>query len=127
MTRTLFTLLLLAVAAVVPCRAATLEVLVSQDPGTFLFIPNDGTIMTGDTVTWSGLLGGKSHNVVQAANGSIMTPLAGGFNSGGSDTLERTFYGPGTYYYICSPHVSFGMRGQFSVVAGPQGFKSSFE
>jgi plastocyanin len=127
MTRSFFTTLFLAVVAISPCCAATLEVQVSMDPGTFLFIPNDGTIMTGDTVTWTGLLGGKSHNVVQVANGSSMTPLVGGFNSGGADSLDRIFYGPGTYYYMCSPHVSFGMRGQFNVVAGPQGFKSSFE
>jgi plastocyanin len=87
----------------------------------FTFSPATLTINPGDEVQFE--LGG-SHNAVQVskatwdANGSTSN---GGFGvpfSGGKVVLTT----PGTYYYVCSPHASMGMKGIITV-AGVTGIQ----
>ena len=81
----------------------------------FSFSPADVTINVGDSVQWQ--LAGI-HDVVEVtqntwnANGN--TPKVGGFSTGfGGGTV--TFNTPGTYFYVCSPHASIGMKGKITV------------
>lgn len=82
------------------------------------FSPADVTITAGETVTWTNL---SSHNVAEV-DGPTDTTYNGGFYSGavGSvTTWQHTFNTPGTYYYICEPHVFSGMRGSVTVLPPP--------
>ena len=49
-----------------------------------------------------------------ASGGS--TALAGGFNFGFGATATFVLSTPGTYYYVCQPHVSSGMTGTITVL-----------
>lgn len=75
------------------------------------YVPNDISVNPGDTVKFTL---DRSHNVEEVnqatwdANGT--TPLANGFTlpfGGGKLVLTK----PGIYYYVCTPHASFGMKG----------------
>jgi plastocyanin len=81
----------------------------------FEFLPDSIEIRPGDTVTW---VLDISHNVVEVtedtykAKGNI--PKQNGFSlpfGGGSIKFDT----PGTYYYVCTPHASMGMRGKVVV------------
>jgi plastocyanin len=76
----------------------------------FSFIPAEINVATGTTIEFN--IGG-THNAVEVsqetwnANGSEPN---GGFSvpfGGGNVVLDET----GTYYYICEPHINFGMKG----------------
>jgi len=80
----------------------------------FTFTPNELTIAPGTTVEFN--IGG-SHNALEISqqswnsnnpttNGGFNLPLGGG---------SVTFDDPGTYYYICVPHASMGMKGIITV------------
>lgn len=88
-------------------------------PGTF-FSPSLITIVWGDTVIFN--ING-THNAVEVsqttwnANGSA--PLPGGFALGfGGGTLFSATLSVGTHYYVCSPHVTSGMKGRIIVQSG---------
>lgn len=79
------------------------------------FSPASLTISLGDTINFAI---GTSHNVVEvdlttwSSNGN--TPLPGGFSlpfGGGLLILQSV----GSYYYVCSPHASLGMKGMITV------------
>lgn len=81
----------------------------------FSFSPATLTINLGDTVVFAI---SPAHNVVEVtqttwnsngntSNGGFTLPFGGG-------TL--VIGAVGTYYYVCSPHASMGMKGQISVV-----------
>jgi plastocyanin len=80
----------------------------------FTFSPATLTISAGDEVEFELE---TSHNAVQVskatwdANGSTSN---GGFGVpfGGGKVVLTT---PGTYYYVCSPHASMGMKGVITV------------
>ncbi|RPI23044.1 MAG: hypothetical protein EHM61_20725 [Acidobacteria bacterium] len=81
----------------------------------FTFNPATVTITAGDSVQWQIA---SIHNVVEVteatwnANGN--TPKAGGFSTTfGGGTVQ--FNTPGTYWYVCSPHASAGMKGRVIV------------
>lgn len=79
------------------------------------FSPDEITITVGDTVDWQ--IGG-SHNVVQVSqttyNANEATALDGGFEvSFGGGRL--VFDSVGTFYYVCNPHASLGMKGIVNV------------
>ena len=83
------------------------------------FVPDTLNIYTGDSVNF---ILSTSHNAVEvdsltySINGS--NPLIGGFNVGfGADTTI-IFNTIKTYYYVCQPHVSLGMKG-IIVVSNP--------
>jgi plastocyanin len=80
----------------------------------FTFSPASLTIVQGDTVVFT--LGG-SHNAVEVnkdrwdenddkPNGGFAVPFGGG---------KVVFNTPGTFYYVCLPHASFGMKGMIVV------------
>jgi plastocyanin len=87
----------------------------------FTFSPSTLTINPGDEVQFE--LEG-SHNAVQVskatwdANGSTSNN-GFGVPFGGGKVILTT---PGTYYYVCSPHASMGMKG-FITVAGVTGIQ----
>lgn len=78
------------------------------------YSPNNLAVLVGDVVT---IQADGSHPLVEVdlatwnANGS--TPKAGGF---GTQTSNYTFTvsGTNTIYYVCSAHVSSGMKGQIT-------------
>ncbi len=82
----------------------------------FVFTPDEITVNTGDTIIFS--IGG-SHNAIEVseetwnsngnvANGGFSVPFGGG---------EVIFEEEGTYYYVCEPHASLGMKGIINVVS----------
>lgn len=87
------------------------------------FVPASLTIKQGDCVTWTNML---SHNVARVPSADAMardpSQNEGDFYSGGTRNEEYTncFNTAGTYYYICEPHVSMGMRGEI-IVESTQG------
>ncbi len=80
----------------------------------FSYSPSSISIHQGDTVLFNI---GSSHNALEIskdtwdANG---TASNGGFNLGfgGGQLIFNT---PGTFYFICTPHASFGMKGAITV------------
>ncbi len=76
------------------------------------FTPADVTINVGDSVEFSV---GATHNVVEVteadytANGKTLKDSGFEVDFGGTKTV--TFDEPGTYYYVCQPHVGLGMKG----------------
>jgi plastocyanin len=77
----------------------------------FSFNPATLTVTAGTTITLN--IGGQ-HTMTEVdeatwnANGNTWN---GGFNFDGG-THELTLDIPGTYYYVCVPHASMGMKGQ---------------
>jgi len=74
------------------------------------FSPDEVHINPGDTIIFSI---GSTHNVVEV---SEETWNANGNTSNGGFTLdfgggELVLNSPGTYYYVCEPHASLGMKG----------------
>ncbi len=83
------------------------------------FSPATVTINQGDTVNF---VLESEHNAIQVsqltwnANGSVA--LSGGFQTsfGGGMVLPEQLT-PGTHFYVCTPHASFGMKGTIVVQA----------
>ncbi|MFZ1730441.1 MAG: plastocyanin/azurin family copper-binding protein [Bacteroidota bacterium] len=79
------------------------------------FVPATLTISLGDTVVYTL---DPAHNVIEVEqttwsnNGN--TPKPGGFTLpfGGGTVIPASV---GTYYYVCGPHASFGMKGMIIV------------
>lgn len=81
----------------------------------FTFSPSLLTVPAGATITAT-IGGGHTMTQVSEAtwNSNGNTPLSGGFNySPGTHQLQLTI--PGTYYYVCTPHASMGMKGRIVV------------
>lgn len=81
----------------------------------FTFSPADITINAGDSIHWQLA---SMHDVVEVTqqtwNANSNAAKAGGFSTpfgGGTVTFDT----PGTYYYVCSPHASLGMKGKITV------------
>ncbi len=111
----LFLILVAAVLVSTALRAAQHTI----NSAGFTFSPTVLNVSPGDTIVFS--ISG-SHNAVQVAqstwnvNGSL--PLSGGFTvpfGGGSIVLTDT----GTHFYICTPHISLGMKGRIIVNPPP--------
>lgn len=83
------------------------------------FSPATITINQGDTVNF---VLESEHNAVQVSqatwNANGTTALSGGFqvSFGGGMILPEQLT-PGTHYYVCTPHASFGMKGTIVVQA----------
>ena len=79
-----------------------------------IFTPDEITVNQGDTVIFSL---GTMHNAVEVsqttwnANGNTSN---GGFSVGysGGEVIMNT---PGTFYYVCIPHATLGMKGIITV------------
>ncbi len=95
----------------VPAAADTVEVLAT---GILTFEPADVTIQSGDSVNFTGLLGGF-HTVAEVDDAAAMS-WNGGFHSPAfASEFTQVFNSPGVFHYICEPHVLFGMRGTVTV------------
>lgn len=95
--------------------------------GRLVFDPADITITTGDSVVW--FFDSPGHNVSCRPDDSpevSLPPDAAPFSTYGPDevprytvargeTYEHTFDVPGTYVYVCIPHVAAGMIGRVHV------------
>ena len=81
----------------------------------FTFNPSSVNVSTGDIVRFNV---GASHPVLQVskttwdANGATALPGGFSFPSGTGDYTAGT---PGIYYYICSNHISGGMKGTITI------------
>ncbi|MBR9975652.1 MAG: hypothetical protein KFF77_08725 [Bacteroidetes bacterium] len=111
--RFLYSMLLCALCLPVAAGATTHTI---SNSGTS-FTPATLSINLGDTVVFSL---GTTHNAVEVSqatwNSNGNTPLAGGFSlpfGGGTVVPTAT----GTYYYVCSPHASLGMKGTITVTS----------
>jgi plastocyanin len=108
----IFTLGIIAAIFSIELNAATIVV---TNNG-FTFSPDSIMVNSGDIISFQI---NSIHNAVQVSketwNANGNTPLAGGFEvpfGGGTVTLTT----PGTYYYVCSPHASIGMKGVIVVM-----------
>lgn len=81
----------------------------------FSFNPNLLTVQAGTEITVNI---GAPHTFTQVSedtwNANGNTPLGGGFNFN-AGTHQLTLNTPGTYYYVCVPHASMGMKGRIVV------------
>jgi plastocyanin len=76
----------------------------------FSFAPRDLSVEVGDTVIWTNTVITGHDTVSQGVWASALLPRRG--------TFAFTFnVAPGTYNYVCTPHVSFGMVGTVTVRA----------
>lgn len=78
------------------------------------FSPANLTVQVGDTVVWDLE---NFHNVVEV---DLATYNANGNSSNGGFSLpfgggSYIFNSADTYYYVCSPHAEFGMKGTVTV------------
>lgn len=85
----------------------------------FTFDPADLTITAGDSVKWQIA---DIHDVIEVTEANwtanLNTKKDGGFETDfGGGTLK--FDTPGTYFYVCSPHASMGMKGKITVNPAP--------
>jgi len=87
----------------------------------YKFEPAEVTVLPGDTVRFV-QTSAMPHNVefTKTAKGSKLGPTQMGpylaAPNQSYDVVIDTRFPPGQYKYICSPHVSLGMKGTISVV-----------
>ncbi len=82
------------------------------------YTPNNLTIIEGDDILFSIA---SNHNAVQVSqttyNANGNTAMPGGFSVPfGGGTVTASALPVGTYYYVCSPHASLGMKGTITVL-----------
>ncbi len=80
----------------------------------FTFSPSSLTVSVGDTINFLLAAVHTAREVNEAAWNANETTTNGGFdlpNGGGTIVLSQA----GTYYYICVPHASLGMKGTITV------------
>ena len=113
-----------------PITGTTHEVRMVLDGQTYKFDPANLTIKQGDGIKWVMVSGGP-HNVafdpaktpddvetVLTANmPNQQMPLSGPYLTQPNETYTVSFAGvkPGTYDYVCTPHVMMGMTGKITV------------
>ena len=90
---------------------------------TFCFVPQQLTVVAGDTVTWVNRTGAE-HTVVRCkpaacngvSGGSATSSFAPGtVGAAQGATFSHTFTEPGTYVYYCTIHGYAGMHGTITV------------
>jgi len=82
------------------------------------FSPATATINQGDDVTFT--LNSSFHNAVEVSlttwNAGGIDPLSGGFSVPfGGGSVSSSLLPVGTHYYVCTNHVTFGMKGTIIV------------
>jgi plastocyanin len=96
----------------------------------YKFDPANITIKQGDAIRWT-MVSGAPHNVafdpakvpddvesqLSANMPNQQSPLSGPFLMNPNETYTISFGGikPGTYDYVCTPHVALGMVGTITV------------
>ena len=128
----LFALLLTVTALAVPATAhdegtahpTTHEVTVTGSD--MVFTPADLSINKGDTVYFHWSNTSMEHNVSQSSSADSNEYDGQGWRSGDASAtvdFNVTFDNVGTFFYICEPHATAGMKGSIKVF-DPDGFKS---
>jgi plastocyanin len=113
-----------------PITGTTHEVRMVLDGQTYKFEPANLTIKQGDGIRWLMVSGGP-HNVafdpakipddVEAVLAKNMPnqqmPLSGPYLTQPNEDYTISFAGvkPGTYDYVCTPHIMMGMTGKITV------------
>ena len=113
-----------------PVTGTTHEVRMLLDGQTYKYDPANLTIKQGDGVKWIMVSGGP-HNVafdpakvpddvekVLVANmPNQQMPLSGPYLTQPNESYTVSFAGvkPGTYDYVCTPHIMMGMTGKLTV------------
>jgi plastocyanin len=113
-----------------PITGTTHEVRMVLDGQTYKFDPANLTVKQGDGVKWI-MVSGAPHNVafdpakvpddverVLSANmPNQQAPLSSPYMSQPNESYTISFAGvkPGTYDYVCTPHVMMGMTGKITV------------
>ena len=108
----------------------THEVRMLLDGQTYKYEPADLTIKQGDGVRWI-MVSGAPHNVAfdpakipddveQTLSANMpdqQMPLSSKYLTQPNETYTMSFAGikPGTYDYVCTPHVMMGMTGKITV------------
>ncbi len=79
------------------------------------YSPPNVTISAGDSVVWNGPF--SSHPLRQADSNTTDGTVPGGFSNSSGTTFTKKFDTPGTYYFLCTLHGTFGgsMRGSITV------------
>lgn len=119
-----------ATATAAPVTGKTHEVRMLLDGQTYKFDPANLTIKQGDGIKWVMVSGGP-HNVafdpakipddvekVLTANmPNQQAPLSGPYLTQPNESYTVSFAGvkPGTYDYVCTPHIMMGMTGKITV------------
>jgi len=127
----LVALLLTVASLAVPATASpeehfptTHEVTVTESD--MVFTPADLSINKGDTVYFHWSNTSMEHNVSQSSSADSNEYDGQGWRSGDASAtvdFNVTFDNVGTFFYICEPHASEGMKGSIKVF-DPDGFKS---
>ncbi|MBA3647309.1 MAG: T9SS type A sorting domain-containing protein [Chitinophagales bacterium] len=102
-------LLLISIALSTYIYAATIEVMVSD----IVFTPANVTVNVGDTIKWTWVEG--SHTTTS----SVVPTGAAAWDSPINSTVTTFLYPvkvEGAYHYVCTPHASLGMVGQFTAM-----------
>ena len=86
-------LVAIAIAAVTPARAATIEVKIDN----FTFNPKQVTVKAGDTVTWV-----NHDDIPHTVTSKTMAFRSKALDS--DDKFSFTFTAPGSFDYFCSLH-----------------------
>ena len=113
-----------------PATGQTHEVRMVGDEKGYRFDPADITIKQGDAIKWI-MVSGAPHNVAfdpatvpadvkaqLSANmpnqqGELSSPMF--MNAGEEYTISFANIKPGTYPYICTPHLAMGMKGTITI------------
>lgn len=117
-------------AAGAPVTGTVHEVRMLLDGQTYKYEPANLTIKQGDGVKWVMVSGGP-HNVafdpakipddveqvISANMPNQQGPLSSPYFTQPNETYQVSFAGvkPGTYEYVCTPHVMMGMTGKITV------------
>ena len=110
--RTLSILLILFIPFIGFGQSSNSHVIIASDY--MIFTPSELTIIEGDTVYFENL---TTHNVVEVSEETYTnngTQSNYGFELYSDDYIE--FSNPGTFYYVCTPHVEMGMKGIINVL-----------
>lgn len=103
-------------ALVIGLLAASAQAQTITSMSNFTWSPATLTVTAGTTITFTVTGNHHAREVTQATWNANGTTSNGGFDLlVGTHTLTLTI--PGTYYYVCVPHVSMGMKGQIIVEA----------
>ncbi len=117
--KSIYTLIILVFCGSVKISAQTITT------SGFSYSPNTLNVHVGDQVTFNCDFSMHPLQEVDAAtwtsNGS--TPLNGGFSASSGTTLTVPMTQVGTRYYVCTVHVSSGMKGRIFVTS-PSGIEA---
>lgn len=106
-----FTLFLSAI--LISCFSNSKAAITHITVGNFQFSPSSLTISLGDTIIYTWLDGSHTTTSVGIPNGAVA------WNESMNSNSPEFMYVPaveGTYNYVCLPHQSMGMTGQFTVI-----------